>query len=939
MPNRDFNQLKQDVKEVAILMFAKNLAKDSINGNQLAALFYDAADKATDLYDTAAERCDWDGIINRCKSYSELYDFYNYITENDGEKFSCTLKARAELVPDNYPLKISDDEIDNAIPVFHDKETIPEKLRAIDNAIRNQNERIYTTYINEQNKKNETRNLQELREDVLDLISVMSIINDNGDEGNLLYGTYYNAFKEKIQSITSKSKLYDLYTKLVTTDPDEVNDTVCRFYGDNTNETDEAKIESEIPSLKGLDLKRKVKIVKALLDTRKKMISDDKNSNNEPGVEYDHNIDNDILDRSNTSSSLVSDANEDYDLCDYYNKNNKDEVIRLVKIKTASIKKYNYTLPFIGGFDYRCIRACTDGFVKDIEDYHKALDAYNKSNRAKDKHKLYDEFIKAADKCQKRAARMRSLCEVYLNRKRGKDQKAVLQDRYIAANSMKGFADQIVMAIDKEKIKQTTKRLPQNDQDHDTCEVLKSAIDAETKLVGIFEKLKAENSSKWSFNCRKFTKNEINEIAKYCAEIYTSKLLGKEIKDHQDYREKASSLAIDKDFINAIENKYLKGTYNKLPDHKVFLDVDINSGDPIAIAARKKLEAFTINDAMKCARDDLKRINLNNHNDITDALTQDRLATIIVGYMLNNGKYKSLSNKNVSYEQFNELVDKMIASDSFKSMYQNPDKSSLIRNAVYDKTGERLWNRCYKNHLILSQNQDSNDKVIFKKKQNDLSIIGNDSLHFENNDINDRSVSISFDKNDEEMIKNNDFNTNDVRIMMHDIMTNPLPDDQLKKLNNDPINAHNICFDSTDKVSLPYNASSCIYTLQSNIGMTKEEQNSHLAAVIAGNIIRIESNKTVVDKETLGELTGYVKGSVAFKILTNEKNKDLISNLIDYEKDPAGTELFRAYHRCYLKTATLKRGVVNNGFKKKIITKVNNKIGHNASHNIRFGNV
>ena len=64
MPNRDFNQLKQDVKEVAILMFAKNLAKDSINGNRLAALFYDAADKATDLYDTAAERCDWDGILS-----------------------------------------------------------------------------------------------------------------------------------------------------------------------------------------------------------------------------------------------------------------------------------------------------------------------------------------------------------------------------------------------------------------------------------------------------------------------------------------------------------------------------------------------------------------------------------------------------------------------------------------------------------------------------------------------------------------------------------------------------------------------------------------------------------------------------------------------------------------------------------------------------------
>ncbi len=613
-----------------------------------------------------------------------------------------------------------------------------------------------------------------------------------------------------------------------------------------------------------------------------------------------NNNNNGSSDRLNIRSSWSSNASRNDSLTNM----NKDDVISSVKSKAASIKKYNYTLPFIGGFDYRCIRACTDGFVKDIEDYYNALDAYKNSNRAGDKDKLYKEFIKAADKCQKRTALMSSLCDVYLERKLYDYE----DNRHAAVSVMKDFTLKMADAIKNEKFEQTKNRLQLNNQDYYKCMVLESKIEAETDLVKIFEKLKAENSSKWFFNCRKFTDNEIKRIATCCAEIYTSKRYGKEIKSHQDYQLKAYYLASNKDFINAINSKYLKGTYNKLPDHKVFLDVDINStNDPIAIAARKQLNIFKISDEMKCARN-----NLRKPARINDDLLKKSLATILAGYEVNNFKYRNgINYDNISKREFDYIVESIQRSKSFNDMCQEIEMPALIGNALEDTTGERLWHANYENYILRYNGYKNSSKNRSKN----------------HNVIKDTSSSIRkpalINESDSIELAHREGLENTSVISKYEIMKKPLTDDQLKSLRAKIFNVtpgNN--YDENTEVYLPgYLDDLMDKTVFSNTYLLDKEPKDQLASIIdqmasiiAGNMMRLEKKSDIANKKELETLTNAVKDSTAFKIMTSKNHINTVKSSLSILNDQTGTILLKTYHKFYQEKELNKNSNINRDF-------------------------
>ena len=637
----------------------------------------------------------------------------------------------------------------------------------------------------------------------------------------------------------------------------------------------------------------------------------------EINTDINNNNNNGSSDRFNARSSLGSNASRNDSLTNM----NKDDVISSVKSKAALIKKYNYALPFIGGFDYRCIRACTDGFVKDIEDYYNALDAYKNSNRARDKRKLYKEFIKAADKCQKRTARMSSLCDVYLERKLYD----YVDNRHAAVSAMKEFALKMAKAIKNEKFEQTKKKLQLNDQNFDRCRVLESQIDAETRLVEIFEKLKAENSSKWSFKGRKFTDNEIKRIATCCAEIYTSKRYGKEIKNLMDYQQKAYDLASNKDFINAINSKYLKGTYNKLPDHKVFLDVDINSDDPIAIAARKELQIFKLSDEMKCARN-----NLRKPERIKDDLLKKSLATILAGYEVKNFKYRNgINYNNISKREFDYIVNSIQRSKSFNDMYREIEMPALIGNALEDTTGERLWHANYENYILRYNG--------YKNSSKNHAVIKDTSSSIRNTALINESDSIK--------LANIDGLENTSVISKYEIMKKPLTDDQLNSLKTKIVNVtpgNN--YDKNTEVYLPD-----YLDVLMNIAyfptayLDNKEPTDQLASIIAGNMMRLEKNKDIANKEELEALTNAVKDSTAFKIMTSKNHINTVKSSLSILNDPTGTIVLKAYHKFYQEKELNKNSTINRDFISSNNIMINNiKINNNndlSNSGIKLGGI
>ena len=875
---------------------------------------------------------------------------------------------------------IIDNNKDNAedIKIKKDKESEKKDNKSEKKGKLNRKKHIINTNSKQNINGDKYRTLEELKIDVADFADTLLLYTSSSYKSKEM--------KTRILGINSKPALYDLYNQLLTTKYKMVYDTVMKFNEKKTKKTDDDTIEKEIPRLQNLSVDEKVWVVH---DCRQKYIKKKKETGKQK-IDYailediiycqeqyrsDHPITAFIKNKKVTkrekyeieydySNNGDSDNGDSDEYKQYNNKYNKridshitieaeqslyagsDDSMESSSLKESAsgkialINEYRYVTPFRGGDDYRCVRACTDGFEKDIEDYTKALEQYNNSIDVKEESELYSNFLYAADKCLEHAAKMYCSCIVYYARKlreldrKGETEKNLTgyaKHRYEAIYKMAQFSKRVMDEItdNKTSIKLNSLENYKPNYDNKKFKAFVKATKAKTELMQAQEQLNADNKPKWSFMRRKLNDNELETIRKNLATIIVYgnyEKYKKKMKHSNDFDTDIAALVNNKEFVTAVNNAYRNKKSVTTP--ALLLNSD---KDPIAIAARKCLNIFDIGDENKKAYKDLIDIYAGLlNNDGSKPLFQKRLATIIAASKIKNDPNEYGPEKNISKDQFNDIVDELFTSRSFNDMCQHLDATQLMELANADRTGKNL-RKCYEDYCKqeLHNAPKESDKKI-RKKNNVTSNVA----------LKDGQGSIIFAYGD-------DFDAA-AMISKYEIMKKPLTDDQLNSLevNSLEVNRDNemsdIIYGNDTDVSLPKKISEHKSALSNTINMPQEDQKDHLAAIIAGNMMRLENrrqlknNVNTADEKELEALTNAVKDSTAFKIMTSENSINTTLSLAYDINDPGYSKLFKAYHRCYQENELNKNNTINKDFISRNSSKINSNYDLNYSSS-RFG--
>ncbi len=848
-------------------------------------------------------------------------------------------KKNEKIVPNNQPGPLNiDNNKDIAEDIIIKKDNKSEKKAKL-----NRKNHIINTNSKQNINGNKNRTLEELKKDVAEFADTMLLYTNSSYKSKEM--------KHRILGINSKSALYDLYNQLLTTKFRMVYDTVMNFNEKKTKKTDDDTIEKEIPRLQNVSVDVKIWVVH---DCRQKYVKKKKETGKQK-IDYDileetiHCQEKYIRDHpltafiknkkvikrekyeieyddSNNGNSDNGDSDESIDpemsieakqsfLADGDNCHHVEfsPLKGLAPGKVALINEYRYVTPFRGGDDYRCVRACTDGFEKDIEDYTTALKQYNDSTDVNKESELYSNFLYAADKCLEHAVKMYCSCKVYISRKLGelkskgkteKDLTGYAKSRYDAIHEMAQFSKRVMDEItdNKTSIKLNSLEKYKPNYNRRKFKAFVKATKAKTELMQAQEQLNADNKPKWSFMRRKFNDAELETIRKNLATIIVYgnyEKYKKKMEHSNDFDTDIAAMVNNKEFVTAVNNAYRNKKSVTMP--ALLLNSD---KDPIAIAARKCLNIFDIGDENKKAYKDLLDIYAGLlNNDGSKPLFQRRLATIIAASKVKNDPNEYGPEKNINKDQFEKIVNELFTSRSFNDMCQHLDATQLMELANADRTGKNL-RKCYDDYCKqeLRNAPKKSDKKIRKKN----TVTSNVALK-------DRQGSMLFAYGDDSDAA--------AVISKYEIMKNTLTNEQLNSLE---VNRDNEMFDiihgnDTD-VSLPKKISEHRSALNNTINMTQEDKKNHLAAIIAGNMIRLENrrqlknNVNTADEKELEALTNAVKDSIAFKIMTGKESINTALSFADDINDSGCSKLFKAYHRCYQDNKLSKNSTINKDF-------------------------
>ncbi len=783
MPERELYQLKQDVRDVAVIMYSKY---------QINAVNKDRFQRGEEVYNDIPATIEakwndlnnsyWDSWMDEYNTPEKLYALYNTIIANGEKDFitgqdfiNNTLKR---FKPDELP-EVTKDTIESTIPKLGGL-TIKDKITAVENAIKAQKNKINNGYPNfeedEKIENNDPNNQHDIKYD------------DNNKDKNTNY-IYANE-----AGINGKAAV----------DTNIINSNI------NDSEKPIIEIDDNISYLDYNDL--------IYIDGGD--YSDDDYGINSPGVEF----------------------------------NDKAQTIQSAKDCVDNIKTNHYSIWFMGGNDYRCVRSCTENFVKDIDDYYNALNRVENSIMGNFDEE-WPKYIAAANKCLEHAVKMYYLCDTYDDRKgeanRNSSQRS--RNRRRAIKDMKDFSENLIDAITKHKIsliKDEYKFQPDRMTAHFSA--FKKQTNAVKDLISTCERLSAENASKWFFKRRKFTTDELKDLVWNTARIAAYKNPEKEIKNYEEYLTDVKELANDKSFKNAVINTYKDKT--NVTAHKFSFSDD---NDPIAIAARKCFGIFNVADRIRKASSELNTLSTDLVNDRSHI--EKQLATILVGCSLKNILYRDgcilrrVDHVDITENKFNEMVDSIIESNSFKAMCNHHDMDVLVLNAIRDNTGERLYKNCFLNHLIRY-----GDHPLLNKKRNDPS------------KTNDKSIKII-----------------DMPPIEHELIsikTNKLDPDNSIIINNNIDNITNSPYKTIIKEAQNNIRKMCtinkkgVFIKYADMQAAKDQY----ATIIAANLIRYTNNEPMSDDE-FDEYVLKIKESKPFNAFYTSDHRYSLNNVVMYE--------------------------------------------------------
>ncbi len=615
---RELEQLKNDIKDIAIIVYAKNMAEKELSKNSMKTgntITQQAADLEIEkCWNAAKQQIEQNKWLDPYDTKYTLYAIYGFIMANNGERFVESVDRKEQLSPECIKQEFNENFLKY---IDRDATMSPQDLdRALD-------------------------------ENTIELY------------------------------------IPDLQNKTVSEKIEEMND--WKKYYDTTMST--------VPN-------------------RRRLSSYRSNNNITPGG--DDNADTAAVNALNgiTFPAASTSFSSDYPIKENTDGNIKKDTLDTAAAMVKQIIKHNYFIPLRGGFDYRCARACTDGFVDHIKDFYKTLKKYNESNTERDKNKNYKEFVKASDKLLMHAAKMHYLCNEYTARKDRESSGSAARKNAIA--NMGNFAQKIINTVNEEKCRQAAiveekeykQRTGQNVPGH-IKEAFIQSQSAATELIRYFERLKAQNSSKAFYNTRIFDGSEMNGIITCMAKMAVYKMAGNSLKSIDNYNDKVRALEDNIGFIKAVTDTYHKRTYNTIPSEEVFLSLNFNSDAPIARAASSALKPdwlevlniFSVDNEMRKAREYLIYRTWENDNLY---LLKDRLATILAGYEIKQKKNILEKNK----EEFDRIKKCILLSDDLNNIINDytlgndkkkqPD--TLIKIATTDTTGRKLWNDCFKKY-------------------------------------------------------------------------------------------------------------------------------------------------------------------------------------------------------------------------------------------------